>query len=157
MADLFSSRHVAFKATDGGGHSVALTELASDPDLGEDTQDASSWADVMARGRHVGRFEDEEQAKTITFSVLVSPTSTLARDLVTRTGATYGGSGTTPAVTVDPLGEAMAVTLDVLVTPPGGSAAKTSYSRAYAKVAQKTAPTGATFEFTFECYGRSEA
>jgi len=157
MADLFSSRHVAFRLLDGGGHSETLTELSGDPDLGEDTQDEYTYADVGANGAHVGRFKDAEQAKTVSFSVLVSATSTRARDLVTRSGATYGGSGTTPAVTVDPLGEAMAVQLEILVTPPGGSPSKTTYGKAYGKAAQKTAPSGATFDFTFECFQRSEA
>jgi hypothetical protein len=77
--------------------------------------------------------------------------------MVIKSGATYGPTGTTPAVTVDPLGEAMAVQLEIIRNPPGATPSKTTYALAYGKAKEGTATTGATYEFTFDCYTRSES
>lgn len=158
LTGIFSSYYVTILAEDGGGHSLVLPGVQGDPAFGDELPDQRAGEDVYCRGSHVTQLPGQEQTLTVTWSALRCEESDRFVELCLHRGTVYGSTGTSPAVSVDLVSGRPCVKLTARWVPPGGGPPKTIvYARAYLTASPKSAANGATWDLSFDCYGRTES
>ena len=157
MIGIYNSDRVSIKAEDAAGNSVILTDLQSDPSFGEELPAGRAIDHVYLRNRQKGAMQGQEQAIGLAFQAADSENTRRFCALCKAEGPEFGATGTTPAVSVDTVGDAMAVKVTVGVTPAHGSAFIRSYARAYFKGSPKSGqPMGLT-DIAFDAFERTES